>query len=516
MARQNLEHSMQAFVRPEGEAERANSIYDLPSIKQAIHWMHAVLGYPAASTWLKACRAGNFRGFPFDDVKYIRKYYPETDETPAGHLSRQRQNLRSTKPKPVPFQEIDVSELQGKKERDVYIKIVETKGTIYSDQTGRFPVQSQSKNKYIMLMVEIDSNAVLVEPMTSRKNGEMQRAYLKLLKRLQRAGVVPRKHVLDNEVSKAMKDLIRETCKLELVPPYCHRWNVAEVQIKNFKAHIISILAGSEPDFPINLWDKLLPQTKLTFNLLRQSNTAPKVSAHAHLFGPFDYNRAPLAPLGCAVNVHVPPEIRTSWGIKIRPGWHFGFAPDHYRAYINIDQVTKRESVSQTVAMKHKRIMNPTVSDSDKVVRAVRDLQSVARGRANERGDKAIRELQRLADAVATIVERHAGHRKDTGPCNSKNEAILTEQQYYNYFCNKRHSHIVKKKNNKDAHPSNLSAFTHHPIHATISHFIFSIFSFRPLLLLNFSLLDHSAKQCCAGSTGCCSTQYKESFGRCR
>ena len=37
--------------------ERANSVYDLPSIEQAIKWMHAVCGYPVKSTWLKAIKA---------------------------------------------------------------------------------------------------------------------------------------------------------------------------------------------------------------------------------------------------------------------------------------------------------------------------------------------------------------------------------------------------------------------------------------------------------------------------
>ena len=129
----------------------------------------------------------------------------------------------------------------------------------------------------------------------------MQRAYLALLERVKAAGFTPKKHVLDNECSTAMKELICQTCKLELVPPYCHRRNVAEVAIKNFKAHFISILAGADPDFPMYLWDKLLPQAELTLNLLRQSNANPRVSAHAHLFEPFDFNRFPLAPLGCAV-----------------------------------------------------------------------------------------------------------------------------------------------------------------------------------------------------------------------
>ncbi len=44
-----------------------------------------------------------------------------------------------------------------------------------------------------MVMVEIDSNAILVEPMKSRKNEEMIQAYNALLLRLKRAGIVPEK-----------------------------------------------------------------------------------------------------------------------------------------------------------------------------------------------------------------------------------------------------------------------------------------------------------------------------------
>ena len=93
--------------------------------------------------------------------------------------------------------------------------------------------------------------------------------YLVLLNRIKAAGIVPKKHVLDNKFSDNMKKLIRETCRLKLVQPYCHRHNVAEVAIKNFKAHFISILAGVDNDFPVRLWDKLLPQAELTLILLR-------------------------------------------------------------------------------------------------------------------------------------------------------------------------------------------------------------------------------------------------------
>merc|ERR1712154_486994 len=74
-------------------------------------------------------------------------------------------------------------------------------------------------------MVEIDSNAILVEPMTSRKDKEMQRAYRTLMLRLKRSGIVPKKHVIDNEVSEQMKDMIRDEFKLELqlASPGMHR-----------------------------------------------------------------------------------------------------------------------------------------------------------------------------------------------------------------------------------------------------------------------------------------------------
>jgi hypothetical protein len=67
-----------------------------------------------------------------------------------------------------------------------------------------------------MVMVEIDSNAILVEPMKSRKDEEMIRAYKNaLLLQLKCAGIVPKKHDLDTEVSENTKNHIHDTCKFE-------------------------------------------------------------------------------------------------------------------------------------------------------------------------------------------------------------------------------------------------------------------------------------------------------------
>ena len=96
---------------------QANSVYDLPSTEQAIKWMHATCGYPVKSTWLKAIKAGNYVGWPLLNERNVKKYYPETTETPKGHMNQTRQNVRSTKPK-QPLEEPVTTELKRKeKER---------------------------------------------------------------------------------------------------------------------------------------------------------------------------------------------------------------------------------------------------------------------------------------------------------------------------------------------------------------------------------------------------------------
>ena len=181
-------------------------------------------------------------------------------------------------------------------------------------------------------MVEVDSNVILVEPMKSRNDKEMKRAYEHLLARLKRAGIKPKKHVMDNEVSDSMKDMIRDDyeMELELVPPGCHRRNAAEVAIRNFKAHFLSILAGTADDFLLALWDRLLPQAEITLNLLRQANANPKMSAYAYMCGPFDYNRMPLAPMGCKAQIHKKLANRGTWDYHSVDGWYLNTSHEHY------------------------------------------------------------------------------------------------------------------------------------------------------------------------------------------
>jgi hypothetical protein len=200
--------------------------------------------------------------------------------------------------------------------------------------------------------------------MKNRSDAEMIQAYNILVKRLLQAGVQPRKHVLDNELSVHMKNHICEQYKftVELVPPGCHRCNAAEVAICNFKAHFLSVLAGTATSFPSNLWDRLLPQTEITLNLLRQSNATPIISAYAHLCGPFNYNKMPLALMGCEVQIHEKTDKRGTWAYHCIDKWYLNTSKEHYCVHNCHVKAMRSERLSNTVPFKHKHITNPSLT----------------------------------------------------------------------------------------------------------------------------------------------------------
>ena len=146
--------------------KQANSINNFPSTEQAVKWMHAVCRYPVKLTWLKAIKAGNFVGWPILTESNLNKYYPDRNKTPKGHMNQTRKNVQSTKR--APLESFTSTEMQGKKVHNVYVKVYDARETMFLDQTGQFPARSKRGNKYIMVMVEVDSNAIFVEPLKSR------------------------------------------------------------------------------------------------------------------------------------------------------------------------------------------------------------------------------------------------------------------------------------------------------------------------------------------------------------
>jgi hypothetical protein len=181
---------------------------------------------------------------------------------------------------------------------------------MYTNQTGAFPTRLRKGNQYVMILCKIDNNIILSKPMRNRTSGEIVRAYQTLYTRLAIAGIRPKKHVLDNKCSNEYKGAIRENgMTYKMVPKGQHRRNLVERAIQTWKAHAISVLSGVASNFPLGLWDELLPQLDMQVNMLRFSNIAPNMSAWTVLNGPHDFNRHPLAPLGAEIQMLEDPKI---------------------------------------------------------------------------------------------------------------------------------------------------------------------------------------------------------------
>jgi hypothetical protein len=237
---------------------------------------------------------------------------------------------------------------------------------MYTNQTGKFPKKLSRRYQYITVLIEINSNAILVEAMKNRTAGEMIWVYQVLVERLRSAGVNPKMHILGNACSTKFKEQIKlNNMKYQLVPPHDHRQNIAEKATQVFKAHFISILCGMEKTLPLHLWDRLLGQAEHTLNMLRMSRMTPSVSAYAYLWGKHDYNANPFAPLGCKVEAHVTPGNQETWAPHTVSGFYVSNAWEHYRSHEIYISNTKHTRTSLIAFFKHKYLTMPTITPAN-------------------------------------------------------------------------------------------------------------------------------------------------------
>jgi hypothetical protein len=144
-------------------------------------------------------------------------------------------------------------------------------------------------------------------------------------------GLRPNLMKLDNEASKLLKSYLhQQDITFQLVPPYSHRRNSAERAIISFKDHLIAGLCSTDKSSPMHLWDRLLPQSVMTLNILRTSRINPKLSAAMHILGKYDFNRAPMATPGTRIIAHETPGRRRTWAPHGQDGLYIGPALEHY------------------------------------------------------------------------------------------------------------------------------------------------------------------------------------------
>ena len=118
--------------------------------------------------------------------------------------------------------------------------------------------------------------------MPSRTRAQILHAYKTCISRLKIRGLAPQLQQLDIEASKILKEYMHEqNINFQITPAGLHMRNTAERVIQTFKNHFIAGTCTVNPNLPLNLWDKLIPQAIITLNLLSPSRINPKLSAYA-------------------------------------------------------------------------------------------------------------------------------------------------------------------------------------------------------------------------------------------
>ena len=360
-----------------------------------MQYLHSSAGFPTKPTWLRAVKNKQYASWPGLTPEAIAKHFPESKESLKGHARKTKSGQQSTKRNPG--WENNLRNEHGTnaeaeitrpttKEHNIFVHIYKVKEDeallkMCTDQTGCFPKKSSRGNQYVMVLAELDSNAILVEGMKDRTSGEMIRAYQHLVNRLKTAGIQSKHHVLDNEYSADFKAAItKNKMTYQLIPPNDHCRNIAEKAIQTFKAHFISKICGADKSFPLHLWCQLLPQAEHTLNMLCLSRMTPTVSAYAYLWGQHDYNAKPYAPLGCKVEAYLYPGISETWASHTTSGYYLGNSKEHYRCHQIYISDTRHTRVCDTVFFKHKYLMMPTITPADALIKAMNNLVNAISG----------------------------------------------------------------------------------------------------------------------------------------
>jgi hypothetical protein len=171
---------------------------------------------------------------------------------------------------------------------------------------------------------------------------------------------------LENEAYLALRNyLTKQGIDYQLAPSHIHRRSNSERAIQTFKNHFIAGMCSVDPNFPLKLCDKILPQATITLDLLRKSRINPRMSAYTQLNGHFDFNRTPLAPPGTRAIAHEKPDHRASWDPYGVDGYYLVPSLDHYRCYQVHVTKTKITRIVDTVEFFPSKLSMPHTSSKD-------------------------------------------------------------------------------------------------------------------------------------------------------
>jgi hypothetical protein len=240
----------------------------------------------------------------------------------------------------------------------------------------------------------------------------MVTAFTEVVTTLKTGGYCPALNVMDNECSAAVEKYIRsEQINIQLIPPHNHRVNAAERAIATFKEHFIAALATVDIHCPLQLWDEFLPQVELTLNMLRFSRRNPNRSANQEVYGSFDFNKTPLAPLGTRALIYDDPASRASWAPHATDGYYVGPASNHYRCLRFYIPATRSFRFSETWCMHPTHSQIPVTSQHDLSISTAAELIKALGAAVPTTTTEKVKHIKAIQDLTAILAGRQTPER---------------------------------------------------------------------------------------------------------
>ena len=289
------------------------TVYMLPYKQQKVKYMHQTFFVVPAPTLVKTITNKQLLGFPYMNLKDIRRHLPTSLATRKGRMKKPREGIRSTRKN---------SELVNKTQdnmQDMHptdgvscsdnVQITNNifcfaaladkeKGKVYTDATGALPIISLKRKQYYIVAYDYNNNYINAVPVSDLKDATIVDTIKTIFETMEEKGHRPCFNVTDNQAAKPLKAYLKtKDCKWQFVEPHNHRVNAEERAIQLFKNHMISRLCCIDSEWPLQLWDKLTEQGLITLNLCRTSRKHPDKSAfHSYHGHCYNWKKHPMAP----------------------------------------------------------------------------------------------------------------------------------------------------------------------------------------------------------------------------
>lgn len=198
----------------------ANNVYRLNTKQEIVEYYHAADSWPVKKSWISAIKRNVYASWLHLAEQLVRKHLTVQEPTNLGHINSRKLGTQSFKLKIVTnnkFEdELDIenNNLDPLKrgilqtcDRRIGAHIFsfdELKNYIATDLCGKYPTMSNRGMKYLFVLYNYNSNAILAKPMKSNKGAAIIEAYDSIYNKLIEAGIVPVLQYLDNEVSKEL------------------------------------------------------------------------------------------------------------------------------------------------------------------------------------------------------------------------------------------------------------------------------------------------------------------------